>query len=362
MANEGISRIAVIIPAYNPDTKLLSLIEQLITSGFECIVVVDDGSEKSRTAYFDDAKSKYGCTILRHGVNMGKGRALKTAFNFLLTNRPELCGAVAVEADGQYTAMDTVRCAEALLKNPDCLVMGCRNFKSSAIPKRNKTGNVLTCRVLKLFTGISSADTLTGLRAISYPLMKKMLEVKGERYEYEMNMLVETKALGVNLFEVPIEAIYVKNNSSSHFGALKDSMKIYSVFSKMILCSLFATAVDLAVFAICIGLFKEKSPGFYIFISTAIARLLSLSLSTALNRKTLFKNSSGKNSVLVGLRYLLVALAMLILSACGVWALAKLVNIGEVFLKVIVDVLIFFLSFPIRREWVFTGKTKKTKQ
>ncbi len=80
--------IPLIIPSYEPDEKLLKLLGQLRESGFQNIVLVDDGSGEDYACFFARAERDYGCRVLRHAVNQGKGRALKTALISAFRNSP----------------------------------------------------------------------------------------------------------------------------------------------------------------------------------------------------------------------------------------------------------------------------------
>ena len=76
----NVKQIPLIIPSLEPDEKLPRLLAQLRQAGIENIVLVDDGSGPAYHHFFDEAEQQ-GCTVLRHAVNLGKGRALKDAFN-----------------------------------------------------------------------------------------------------------------------------------------------------------------------------------------------------------------------------------------------------------------------------------------
>ncbi|MBQ9321111.1 MAG: glycosyltransferase, partial [Eubacterium sp.] len=68
----------IIIPALNPDEKMLRVIRDLQAYGFERIITVDDGSEAAYRQLFEEAQS-LGCVVIRHEQNRGKGAALRTA-------------------------------------------------------------------------------------------------------------------------------------------------------------------------------------------------------------------------------------------------------------------------------------------
>lgn len=77
--------------------------------------------------------------------------------------------------------------------------------------------------VYRLASGVKVHDTQIGLRAYSCRLLPWMLEVKGNRYEYEMNVLLECPKVDIPTREVPIKTIYLDDNKSSHFDTVKDS-------------------------------------------------------------------------------------------------------------------------------------------
>lgn len=181
-------------------------------------------------------------------MNLGKGRALKTAFNHCLLasggisgGADSVCrgipGCVTADSDGQHTPADILACMRSLWDNPESLILGCRDFDGPAVPARSSFGNKCTRQVFRYLLGLSVSDTQTGLRAIPAFFMEKLLEVKGERFEYETNMLIEAKNLNIRILEVPVKTIYIEENKTSHFNPIKDSLRIYLVFGKFLFSS-----------------------------------------------------------------------------------------------------------------------------
>ena len=240
--------IPVIIPAYEPDEKLLILLNHLKEAGIRNMIVVDDGSGSDYQTLFARAEATEGCTVLHHAVNLGKGRALKTAFNACLLRFPTQCGCVTADSDGQHTPQDILACMKKLWENPEALVLGCRNFDAADVPMRSSFGNKCTRKVFRYLVGLSVSDTQTGLRAIPASFMKSLMNVRGERFEYETNMLIETKNMSVPILEVPVETIYLEENKTSHFNPIKDSIRIYMIFGKFLFSSLTSSVLYLALF------------------------------------------------------------------------------------------------------------------
>lgn len=352
--------IPVIIPAYEPDEKLLILLNHLKEAGIRNMIVVDDGSGSDYQTLFARAEATEGCTVLHHAVNLGKGRALKTAFNACLLRFPTQCGCVTADSDGQHTPEDILACMKKLWENPEALVLGCRNFDAADVPARSSFGNKCTRKVFRYLVGLSVSDTQTGLRAIPASFMKSLMNVKGERFEYETNMLIETKTLSVPILEVPVETIYLEANKASHFNPIKDSIRIYMVFGKFLFSSLSSSVLDLALFALFCEVLQAASgfwKGFpYIVGATVLARVISAVYNFALNYKVVFQSSA--NLAVTAVKYFALAVCQMLCSALLVNELFRVFGGYEVAVKIPVDVLLFFLSFVIQREFVYRNEKK----
>ena len=129
--------------------------------------------------------------VLHHDVNHGKGVALKTGYRYILDHFPDVSGVITADSDGQHTVKDCLRLAEMLGEGKRAVYLGSRDFSLDFIPPKSRTGNRITSAVFKILYGQYLPDTQTGLRAFRRAELPFMLEVKGERYEYEMNVLLE---------------------------------------------------------------------------------------------------------------------------------------------------------------------------
>lgn len=354
-----LQKIAIIIPSLDPDVRLVQLVENLRNSGFAKILIVNDGSAEKYATYYEECTNAYGCTVLEHAINLGKGRALKTAFNYILTNWKDCIGAVTVDSDGQHSIEDTIACAKALCDNKDSFVLGVRNFSEDQVPFRSRFGNVMTRNILGLLCGIRITDTQTGLRGMSRELMSTFLTVKGERFEYEMNTIIEAKEKGFPIKEVPIQTIYIEENKSSHFNPLLDSVRIYRLFFKFIMAAMSSFLIDILLFLILAINLKSIIPVSYILVSTAIARIVSSIYNFAINRKTVFQSTQRSSTTL--LKYYALAFVQMSISAIMVNYLYGMIGISETLVKLLVDTALFLISFQLQREWVFASR-KKVKE
>ena len=354
--------IPIVIPALNPDEKLPAYCRELRALTDAPIVVVDDGSRSDCQPLFDEcARTVADTTVLRHEVNRGKGRALKTAFRHLLDTCPDLVGCVTADADGQHSAPDVLRCMDALRATPDALVLGCRTFTGRGIPLRSRLGNLSVRIPFFLATGRPFADTQTGLRAIPAAFMRELLDVPGERFDFETRMLL---VIGRRpLVQVPIRTIYIDDNRSSHFRPFHDTIHITSIvlsaprirtFALFVAVSLLSWVVDQSAFSAFFRLvFRDGFP-YRLLASVACARVLSLVFNYLANRHVVFRcdSSSARGSFP---RYLLLAIPLLLASwgltlcATKVWPGVRLVEL----LKMAADLLLFIVSFVVQKLFVF---------
>ena len=217
-------KVVPIIPALNPDDKLIKLVDDL-KKDFKDIIVVNDGSESKEI--FDKLK---GVIVLTHDVNKGKGEALKTAYNYYLNNlSKKYSGVISLDADGQHLPSDAIKMSELLVKE-DKFILGTRLFNTKSTPLRNKLGNRITSRVFKWLYQVYIKDTQTGLRAIPNRLIKPLMKVSGPRFEYELNVLIKLVKEKEEIVEYDIKTVYLKNsNKKSHFKVLRDSYQIYKI-------------------------------------------------------------------------------------------------------------------------------------
>ena len=224
-----LERLAIVLPSLDPDRKFDGVVQGLVDAGFAHIVIVDDGSDEAHQAHFERAAAHPCCRVLHHGVNKGKGRALKTAFRCVLDELPEAAGVITIDGDGQHLLEDIIACGEKMLALGDAVVLGCRHFDAPGVPPRSVAGNKTTNRLFKLFYGITISDTQTGLRAIPARFLDRFCEMEGERFEYETNMLLQMKKQHIVFVEQPIATVYDPEDYSSHYNALKDSWRILKI-------------------------------------------------------------------------------------------------------------------------------------
>lgn len=223
----------ILIPAYEPDDKLIKLVEDLSKEDFD-ILIIDDGSGSNYKSIFDECEEY--CKVISYEINEGKGYALKTGFKYIKDNYNEEYVIVTMDSDGQHTIKDAKKLIEEVINNKNTLVLG-KRIRSEKTPLRSRIGNFITRFVYKIGTGLDIYDTQTGLRVFSNKLIDYMLGVDGNRFEYEMNVLLRCAKDKITIKEIVIETIYIDNNSKSHFNGIKDSYRIYKNIIKFLILS-----------------------------------------------------------------------------------------------------------------------------
>lgn len=360
-------KISVVLPSLDPDNKLLAVIDGLLEYGFTDIILINDGSKPQNLHYFETAAAHPEVHLLHHEVNRGKGAALKTAFVWFLQNRPDSAGVVTVDGDNQHHPADTKACAEHMMQTGK-IVLGVRDFSQPDVPLRSRSGNRITSTVFKIFVGMTISDTQTGLRAIPRQQVEQMLAVAGDRFEYETNMLLTMKKLELPFEEVKIRTVYIEENKSSHFRAVRDSWRIYKLilahFFKYTASSLISSVVDEGLFLLMTHLLNDVLTGIALTaIPVTVARAISSWVNFLINQKLVFQSggSTGKKA----LRYFATAVPLMILQMILTYGAYSLFGIGEeaVLLRgliyAIVMIVLFFVNFFVQQRWVFSNKKKE---
>ncbi|MEG1687606.1 MAG: bifunctional glycosyltransferase family 2/GtrA family protein [Angelakisella sp.] len=348
--------VTVILPSLNPDEKLLTVVSGLISEGFSSIVIIDDGSDSQHQAPFVEAE-KRGCTVLRHPLNRGKGCALKTGFHHFLQEEPSDVGVVTADGDGQHLPADIRRCAEALEQNPHQVVLGVRDFSSPDIPPRSRMGNRLTSFIFKTACGLSISDTQTGLRAIGREYLEAFVQIPGDRFEYETQMLLELRSQSIPYAQLPIQTVYEDENKRSHFNPVLDSLRIYRLLFKFVAASVLSFVVDMLAFSLFCSLLRALPLSQLLLYSTLFARILSSVVNYLLNRRSVFHDKGDVKSSL--LRYYGLCVVQMLASYGLVYLLALVFGSGcKIPAKMLVDCVLFFISFAIQRDWVFRKGNK----
>ncbi len=357
--------VVVLIPSLHPDHLLSAYVQELIAHGYKRIVIVDDGSGPEYREIFDGLNALDECAVLSYDVNLGKGHALKHGMAYIAETYPDAEGIVTADSDGQHTASDVTKVAEAMQKGGEGLYLGTRDFSGQDIPSKSRLGNRLTSFFFALLYGHWLPDTQTGLRGFSLDLIPTMAAIPGDRFEYEMNMLIHFSGRHIPMHIVPIQTIYLQENKGTHFRPIRDSARIYKHlfgnFFKYASASAVSTAVDVLLFTL---LNRWILPGIVsdplrnvlwginivVFWATLLARVCSALLNYRLNKSLVFRIERSRGSLV---RYGLLVVAVMLVSATLVSFMSNPLHLAATPSKIVVDTLLFFANYRIQKAWVF---------
>ncbi len=341
----------VLIPAYKPDNRLILLIEELQAASLK-VLVVDDGSGKDYSQIFSSVRS-LDVEVVSYPDNRGKGSALKTGLK-RLKEMGNVGGVVTADADGQHLPADILKVMDALKADPQAFVLGVRRFAAKHVPLRSKIGNWITKIAFYMVSGIHVSDTQTGLRGMHSSLFDILISLEGERYEYEMDMLLNLKSWPVHVVEVPINTVYIDGNKGSSFNSFKDAFCIFKRLIRFSASSLTSAVVDYAVYyALCLAFPVVPFIPANIIQPAAIwlvcARIISSALNYSINRYFVFK----KNSPGSLWKFALLAGCVMLVSAFGIDILVG-VGVGYLLSKILVDTPMFFVNYYFQNKFIFT--------
>ena len=352
-------KLIVIIPAYEPPREFIGYARQV--AGYaEKLVVVNDGSGGEYDGILKEIEAIENVKYITYGENRGKGYALKQAFKYCAESFGEDCICVTADCDGQHDVEDLLRVAKAASEHPSALVLGSRSFDLPNVPKKSRMGNTNIRRMFRLLYGLKLSDTQTGLRGFSVKLAKQFLSVHGDRFEFEMEMLIHSQKNGIPILEIPIRTIYPDDPKDhvSHFKAIRDSLRIVGVTVRnlnwYILSSALSGILDVLVFYLLSSVVLGDVSAVNTLIATASARIVSSVLNFTLNRKYVFGGRS-KRSIY---RYYILWLGQLGASYGLIFLFGNVLGLPMTPMKIAGDLVLACFSYQIQQHWVFKNVEK----
>lgn len=338
----------VVLPAYKPDERMISIVERLKELGNQ-VIVVDDGSGEGYLQVFERIKND--CTLLRHKENLGKGMAIKTALRFIDSGLKDADVVGIMDSDGQHLPEDMQKLLEYAKIHGNALVLGVRSVKD--MPSRSRLGNTVTRGVFHMISGVRVSDTQTGLRAFQRSLLKEMLSVSGERYEYEMNVLMEFARKGIPIEEVMIETIYINDNAGSHFNVVKDSIRIYKNILKFAFSSFSSFLLDYLLFMVFIKVLPIKYMADAVIAANVLARIISSFYNYSVNCRFVFQTEKKINTAA---GYFSLAIVILMLNSLILSLFVEKIHLSAYPAKLLTEGILFIFSWLVQNFVIFKNK------
>jgi len=215
-------KICILIPAYNAQWTLGSVLEKIESLMID-ILVVDDGSsdETKRVAWENRAQ------VLEHPFNLGKGAALRTGFQYVLQRDYKMV--ITLDADGQHDPAEI----PILLKifqsvRPDILIAS-RAGEFWKMTFLRRFWNRLGVKAVARLCHADITDSQSGFRLIRTEVLK-VVDLSTSRFETELELLIKACKKGFSVLSVPINTQKVDGTGSSHFRPVADTWMVCKLF------------------------------------------------------------------------------------------------------------------------------------
>ncbi len=346
------SEILIIIPAYNPPIELFEALLAKLDGAFKNVLIVNDGSDEEYNKFFKKLEKKYH--VLKHEYNLGKGKAIKTAYSFAIDNYPDVSAYVVIDCDNQHDVEDMINCCQKAMEHPDSLIIGVRDFSLANVPFKSKFGNIITRNIFKWLFNYSISDTQTGLRAVSPNLAKKLLEVSGDRYNYELKCLMACCENNIPIIEVPIKTIYIENNKESRFNPVKDSLIIYKEFVNYYFKLFIPYLISLIAFLAIFYLLNSNDDLKALILANSLAGIINIIANILMNYKNIYYHNNISNNLV----YVLKKILKYFIAGFFIYISYNLLDMNLLISKVLIDIILTIIIYIIFRNVGFNGEKK----
>jgi glycosyltransferase involved in cell wall biosynthesis len=217
-----LDKVCVVIPAYNAQSTIGSVLEKMQALKIDTIVV-DDGS-------LDETKqvaSAHGVHLLEHPHNLGKGAALRTGFRYLLQKDYEVV--ITLDADGQHDPSEIpflLRIFQGV--KPDILVAS-RAGEFGRMTFLRRFWNRLGAKAVARLCHSDITDSQSGFRLIRTDVLRE-IDLSTSGFELELELLIKSCKKGFSVLSIPINTQKVDGTGSSHFRPAVDTWMVCKLF------------------------------------------------------------------------------------------------------------------------------------
>jgi glycosyltransferase involved in cell wall biosynthesis len=195
------ARIIAIIPAYNEERFIGSVVLQALRYTSR-VIVVDDGSTDNTSQIANSA----GATVFRHECNQGKGAALNTGFREARKFDPQVV--ICLDGDGQHTPAEIDILIAPVITNQADIVVGSRYIGSTnQVPRHRVWGHRLFNLLTGYASGVKSSDSQSGFRALS-PSALDAFYFRSKDFSVESEMQFLAREHDLRVKEEPVTIRY----------------------------------------------------------------------------------------------------------------------------------------------------------
>lgn len=191
-----------VIAAYNEAGRIGAVLAELVA--IEANVVVIDDCSADNTS---EVCSNYGCSVIRHPINLGQGAALQTGMDYARKKGATIV--IHFDADGQMQLKDVPALIEPILSNEVQVVLGSRYLHANnQVPWSKRWFIHFPAVYLQWFlTGLKLSDAHCGFRALSRDAVK-ICQLKQNRMAHATEILELISNNNLKFREVPVDIRY----------------------------------------------------------------------------------------------------------------------------------------------------------
>ena len=214
-------KICVIVPTYNNAGTIIDIIERILLYSSD-VIVIDDGSTDNTEALLKSAVLPI--MLISHQYNQGKGIALRDGL--IEAKAYGYRYAITIDSDGQHFPEDIPLFVDAIIKNPNALIVGNRNLNNEHLSSGSSFANKFSNFWFMIQTGINLPDTQTGYRLYPLNIMRGINYITS-RYESELELLVFSAWHGIKILPLDVRVYYPPAGERvSHFRPFTDFVRI----------------------------------------------------------------------------------------------------------------------------------------
>lgn len=336
--------MTILFVANRPDGRLPALARALTLSNHR-IVVVDDGSGEAFAPIFEEIRA-LGAEVLTHISQKGRGAAFRTGLSHI--SKTDKTGCVVTAGwDGEYSEAAILDiCRATALAEEKTIVLGARKF-IGRMPMQIAFGSWLSRIIFAFAFGRDILDLQTALRGFSSGMLPWLLKLKGESYNYEINMILDAPKTNVKIMQIEIETQWKKSSAP---WPPADSIGAFWPLIKFCLSGTLEAGVAYTL------LFLIESQINNLFLSTVIARVASSGVNFTINKYFVFNTTEAHRTPkeLIGY-YFFYGLLMLTNYLC-LQLFYETLHMHITLSVILTECVLFLLSYTFQNKIVFCRK------
>lgn len=234
--NQKNSKVLILIPCYNNDATIASVLNSILAYGYKPLVINDGSTDTSRSRIIS-----YGSKLhyIEHERNLGKGAAIMSGYRYAV--KAGYTHIITFDADGQHLASEIEALLTSAPLGSQTIVVGSRGFDQSAgdVPSSSKFGRFFSNFWVMIETGQWLPDTQSGMRL--YPANPNLFnQLKHTAYDFEIEILVKAAWLNFSIQHTSVKVYYPPRQLRvSHFDGLKDNLKLSLLHTQLTIKSMF---------------------------------------------------------------------------------------------------------------------------